>query len=95
MSRGDLDGWGQVGGSDVPDHLTFLKNRHGRFRDGDLLHTRFEAAVTRCMAEGLVGGEGFATDASLIKADPNKQRSAAAGGHAWSPRQPASGGTAW
>jgi len=61
---------------DVPDHSTFSKNRHGRFRDSDLLRELFEATVARCMAEGLVGGEGFATDASLIKADANKQRSA-------------------
>lgn len=61
---------------DVPDHSTFSKNRHGRFRDSDLLRQLFEATVARCMAEGLVGGEGFATDASLIKADANKQRSA-------------------
>jgi hypothetical protein len=26
------------------------------------------------MAEGLVGGEGFAVDASMIKADANRQR---------------------
>ena len=61
---------------DVPDHSTFSKNRHGRFRDSDLLRQLFETTVARCMAEGLVGGEGFATDASLIKADANKQRSA-------------------
>ena len=64
---------------DVPDHSTFSKNRHGRFRDSDLLRELFEATVARCMAEGLVGGEGFATDASLIKADANKQRSADGG----------------
>ena len=60
---------------DVPDHSTFSKNRHGRFRDSDLLRALFETTVRRCMAEGLVGGEGFATDASLIKADANRQRS--------------------
>src|SRR6478609_296665 len=62
----------------VPDHSTFSKNRHGRFRDSDLLRELFETTVRRCIAEGLVGGEGFAVDASLIKADANKQRSAAA-----------------
>jgi|GEM_PF-1205503 len=61
---------------DVPDHATFSKNRHGRFRDSDLLRELFETTVRRCIAEGLVGGEGFAVDASLIKADANKQRSA-------------------
>ena len=58
---------------DVPDHSTFSKNRHGRFRDSDLLRHLFEATVARCMAEGLVGGEGFAIDASLIRADVNRQ----------------------
>jgi len=58
---------------DVPDHSTFSKNRHGRFRDSDLLRRVFETTVARCMAEGLVGGEGFAVDASLIRADANRQ----------------------
>jgi transposase len=59
----------------VPDHSTFSKNRHGRFRDSDLLRQLFEMTVERCMAEGLVGGEGFAVDASLIRADVHRQRS--------------------
>lgn len=63
---------------DIPDHSTFSKNRHGRFRDSDLLRELFELTVQRCIDEGLVGGDGFAADASLIKADANKQRSAAA-----------------
>ena len=61
---------------DVPDHSTFSKNRHGRFRDCDLLRELFETTVRRCIEEGLVSGEGFAVDASLIKADANRQRSA-------------------
>ena len=61
--------------SAVPDHSTFSKNRHGRFRDSDLLRQLFETTVARCLAEGLVGGEGFAVDASMIKADANRQRS--------------------
>jgi len=44
-------------------------------RESDLLRELFETTVQRCMTEGLVGGEGFAADASLIKADANKQRS--------------------
>jgi transposase len=59
---------------DVPDHSTFSKNRHGRFRDSDLLRQLFETVVRRCMDEGLVGGQGFAVDASLIEADANRQR---------------------
>ncbi len=58
----------------VPDHSTFSKNRHGRFRDSDLLRQLFEATVRRCMDEGLIGGDGFAVDASLIRAEANRQR---------------------
>src|ERR1700761_5805670 len=58
----------------VPDHSTFSKNRHGRFRDSDMLRHVFESVLRRCMTEGLVGGEGFAIDASVIKADANRTR---------------------
>ena len=59
----------------VPDHSTFSKNRHGRFRDSDLLRHLFETTVARCIADGLVSGQRFAADASLIEADANKQNS--------------------
>src|SRR5215467_6485643 len=58
----------------VPDHSTFSKNRHGRFRDSDLLRRVFETTVQRCMQAGLVGGEGFAIDASVIEADASRGR---------------------
>lgn len=58
----------------VPDHSTFSKNRHGRFRDSDLLRRLFEVVLRRCIDAGLVGGEAFAVDASLIKADANRQK---------------------
>ena len=74
--RLDLDGA-------VPDHSTFSKNRHGRFRESDLLRKLFESTVARCIAEGLVGGEGFAVDASMIKADANRQNSTP--GDRWEP----------
>ena len=57
-----------LGGS-VPEHSTFSKNRHGRFRESDLLRRLFETVLQRCIDEGLIGGEGFAVDASLIQAD--------------------------
>jgi len=63
---------------EVPDHSTFSKNRHGRFAESDVFRRLFEEVVARCIAEGLVGGEGFAVDASLIEADANRQRSVAA-----------------
>jgi transposase len=53
----------------VPDHSTFSKNRHGRFRESALFRRLFEEVVARCMRAGLVGGEGFAIDASVIEAD--------------------------
>jgi transposase len=59
----------------VPEHSTFSKNRHGRFRESNIFRKLFETIVERCVAEGLIGAEGFAVDASLIAADANKQRS--------------------
>lgn len=59
----------------VPDHAPFSKNRHGRFRESNLLREVFEMVVRRCMAEGLVGGSDFASDAGLIRADAAKMRS--------------------
>jgi transposase len=65
FSRLGLDG-------DVPDHSTFSKNRHGRFRESD--RRVFETVLQRCIGEGLVGGEAFTINASLIKADANRQK---------------------
>src|SRR5271169_3643337 len=62
---------------DVPDHSTFSKNRHGRFRESDLFRKLFETVVARWMAEGLVGGEAFAVDASMIVADAYRRRGVA------------------
>ena len=56
----------------VPDHSTFSVNRHGRFRDSDILRQLFEAVVRACMAAGLVKGEGFAVDASVMEADASR-----------------------
>ncbi len=56
----------------VPDHSTFSVNRHGRFRDSDLLRHVFEVVVRACMEAGLVKGEGFAVDASVMEADASR-----------------------
>src|SRR6516164_4607792 len=53
----------------VPDHSTFSKNRHGRFRQSDLFRRVFENILRRCIEERLVGGEGFAVDAKPDQAD--------------------------
>jgi transposase len=56
----------------VPDHSTFSVNRHGRFRDSDIFRWVFEAVIRACMNAGLVKGEGFAVDASVIEADASR-----------------------
>jgi transposase len=56
----------------VPDHSTFSVNRDGRFRDSDLFRQLFEAVVKACMDVGLVKGEGFAVDASVMEADASR-----------------------
>ena len=58
-----------------PDHSAFSRARHERFRESDMFRRVFERVVEACIAAGLVSGEGFAVDASLIVADANKQRS--------------------
>ena len=58
----------------VPDHSTFSKNRRGRFREAEAFRFVFEQVLTSCIDEGLVGGEGFAVDASVVKADASRRR---------------------
>lgn len=58
----------------VPDHSTFTKNRHGRFREGDVFRRLFKDVVARCAAAGLVIGEDAAIDGSVIKADASPER---------------------
>src|ERR1700760_1483114 len=59
----------------VPDHSAFSRARNERFREGEVFRRIFERVVEPCIGAGLVGGEGFAVDASLIEADANRQRS--------------------
>src|SRR5246127_654367 len=61
----------------IPDHSTFSKNRHGRFRESDAFRHVFETVVARCIKERIVGGEAFAVDASMIVADAHRRRSVA------------------
>ena len=65
----------------VPNHSTFSKNRHGRFRESGVFRWVFDEVVRRCMAAGLVKGEGFAVDASLIEANASHQHSVQPGEH--------------
>jgi transposase len=58
----------------IPDHSVFCRARHERFRESDALRRVFEGVVAKCIAAGLVAGEGFSIDASLIKADVDKKK---------------------
>ena len=58
----------------IPDHSVFSRARHERFRQSDALRRVFEGVVAKCIAVGLVGGEGFSIDASLIRADAGKTK---------------------
>jgi IS5 family transposase len=66
----------------IPDHSAFTRARNERFRNHDVFRSVFERIVTTCIKAGLVGGNGFAVDASLIAADANKRRSIP--GNEWS-----------
>jgi transposase len=68
----------------VPDHSTFSVNRHGRFRDSDIFRQVFETVVRACMDAGLVKGEGFAVDASVIEADASRYHGKDPGEIDWS-----------
>ena len=70
----------------VPEHSTFSKNRHGRFRASGAFRGLFDEVVRQCMAAGLVKGEGFAVDASVVAADANRQRRLGSDGTEWKDR---------
>ena len=59
----------------IPDHSAFTRARNERFRQHDVFRRVFEHVVAACIRADLVGGTGFAVDASLIAADANKCRS--------------------
>ena len=58
----------------IPDHSVFCRARRERFRASDALRRVFEGVVALCISAGLVGGEAFSIDASLIKADVDKMK---------------------
>ena len=74
----------------VPHHSTFSVNRHGRFRDSDMLRKVFEEVVCGCMTAGLVGGEGFAVDASVIEANASRFQRIEGSEVDWTPERKAS-----
>ncbi|HEX2446568.1 MAG TPA: transposase, partial [Methyloceanibacter sp.] len=58
----------------IPDHSVFSRARHERFRESEVFRRVFERVVATCMAVGLVGGEAFSIDVSLIKADVDQTK---------------------
>jgi transposase len=54
---------------EVPDHSTFSKNRHGRFRQSGVFREVFETMVRRCLEAGLVEGQSLVVDGTMIEAD--------------------------
>lgn len=61
-------------GGKVPDSSTFSKNRYGRFQESGIYRAVFEEVVRQCHQAGLVGGDGFAVDGTVIVADVNYDR---------------------
>jgi transposase len=71
----------------VPHHSTFSENRLGRFRASDLLRHIFEQVVWAAMAMGLVKGEGFAVDASVLEANASRYHGKAPDELDWTDKQ--------
>jgi transposase len=53
----------------VPDHSTFSKNRHGRFRESGVYQEMFNEIVRQCIEKGLVSGKHVTVDSTLVKAN--------------------------
>jgi transposase len=71
----------------VPHHSTFSENRLGRFRESGLLRHIFERVVWAAMAMGLVKGEGFAVDASVLEANASRYHGKAPDELDWTDKQ--------
>ncbi len=71
----------------VPHHSTFSENRLGRFRESDVLRHIFERVVWAAMAMGLVKGEGFAVDASVLEANASRYHGKAPDELDWTDKQ--------
>ena len=58
---------------EIPDHSTFSKNRHGRFRQSGVFREVFEEIVRRCLEAGLVEGQNLAVDGTIVGANASRQ----------------------
>ena len=73
---------------EVPDHSTFSKNRHGRFRQSGVFRELFEEIVQLCLAAGMVEGRHLSVDGTLVEADAGRQSRVP--GEQWAERAPVS-----
>jgi hypothetical protein len=64
-----------------------VPNRLGRFRESEILRHIFECVVAACMAAGLVKGEGFVVDASVMEANASRYHGKAPGELDWTDAQ--------
>src|SRR3981189_3770949 len=71
----------------VPHHSTFSENRLNRFRESDILRHIFERVVMAAMVTGLVKGEGFAVDASVMEANASRYHGKAPDELDWTEKQ--------
>src|SRR3984957_14029279 len=71
----------------VPHHSTFSENRLHRFRQSDVFRHIFERVVVACMTAGLVKGEGFAVDASVMEANASRYHGKAPDEIGWTDKQ--------
>lgn len=71
----------------IPHHSTFSVNRLGRFQESEILRHIFERVVVACMATGLIKGEGFAVDASVIEANASRYHGQSPGELDWTEAQ--------
>ena len=63
----------RVNSGRVPDHSTFTENRHGRFRESDLMGELIERVVGQCLAKGLADTTVVAVDGTNITASASKE----------------------
>src|ERR1700692_4328191 len=76
----------------VPHHSTFSEERLPRFRESDVFRHIFERVVAACIAAGLVKGEGFAVDASVMEANASRYHGKAPEELDWTEKQPPEAG---
>ena len=57
---------------EIPDHSTFSKNRHGRFRQSGVFREVFEEIVRKCLVAGLVQSQNMAVDGTMVGANASQ-----------------------